>query len=114
MRAGVWVALGLALGACGAPRTAWHPSEAMDRSARMLRQLDALEAGLHQGAEEIDTYSVLVARHAQAEQVSCKVTDEHVEEIHRLAVAQEEKIRARRHRRKLASAASSPRTLASR
>ena len=60
---------------------------------------------MHQGAAETLTYAVLVERHGEAEQMACKVTDERVEEIHRLAMAQQEKIRERRQsrHRKLAS-----------
>jgi hypothetical protein len=68
----------------------------MDRSARILKQLDTLEAELHQGAGEMNTYALLVERHGQVEQVTCKVSDEHVAEIHRLATAQQEKQRERR------------------
>jgi hypothetical protein len=71
-------------------------SEAMERSARILRQLDRLEADLHQGNAETVTYAELVDRHTRAEQMACKVTDEHVNEIHRLAMAQEEKMLGKR------------------
>lgn len=90
--------------ACGPARPAWKPSEAMQTSARMLAQLDKLEADLHQGDAETDTYAVLVSRHAHAEEIACKVTDEHVAEIHRLAVAQQEKLRQKRLARKKAIA----------
>lgn len=78
----------MALAACVRP-PAPHPSEAMERSARILRQLDALEADLHQGSAEMATFAELVERHARAEQIACKVTDEHVNEIRRLAMVQE-------------------------
>ncbi|HTO98238.1 MAG TPA: hypothetical protein VMK66_14415 [Myxococcales bacterium] len=68
----------------------------MERSARILRQLDRLEADLHQGNAETATYAELVDRHQRAEQMACKVTDEHVQEIHRLAMAQEEKMMGKR------------------
>ena len=42
------------------------------------------------------TYAELVDRHARAEQMACKVTDEHVNEIDRLAMAQEEKMLGKR------------------
>jgi hypothetical protein len=91
----------LALGAaCGAKTPPWQPSEAMERSARMLRQMDRVEADLHQGASETMTYSVLVERHGEAEQMACKVTDEHVQEIHRLAEAQQRKLQERQARKK--------------
>ncbi|HUJ25840.1 MAG TPA: hypothetical protein VLW85_07475 [Myxococcales bacterium] len=113
MRAAAVAAMLTVMTAC-ASRPAWQPSDAMERSARMLRKLDALEADLHQGVEETDTYAVLVERRDHAEQIACKVTDEHVEEIHRLAMAQQEKIRERRQarHRKLAALAR-PRQVAS-
>ncbi len=90
--------IALCMAACAAkPR--WQPSEAMATSARMLKQMEALEADLHQGASETDTYAELVERHAHAEQIACKVTDEHVAEIHRLAVAQEQKLQQKRQAR---------------
>jgi predicted transposase YbfD/YdcC len=98
MRTAACAVMVMMASAC-ASRPAWKPSDAMERSARMLRQLDSLEADLHQGAQETDNYSVLMDRRNHAEQVACKVTDEHVAEIHRLAVAQEEKIRERRQAR---------------
>ena len=82
----------MALAACVRAAPAPRQSEAMERSARILRQLDRLEADLHQGNAETVTYAELVARRNRAEQIACKVTDEHVNEIHRLAVAQEEKM----------------------
>jgi len=84
--------LAVAMAACS--RTAAEPrqSEAMERSARLLRALDRLEADLHNGETETFTYSELVRRHSATEQIACKVTDEHVAEIHRLAQAQEQKM----------------------
>ena len=105
-------AIGVVLMAGCASRPAWKPSEAMESSARLLKQLDSLEADLHQGAEETDTYAVLMDRRDHAEQIACKVTDEHVAEIHRLDMAQQEKIRERRAHRKLA-ALTRPRKVAS-
>jgi len=94
--------LAVAMAACS--RTAPEPreSEAMERSARVLRALDRLEADLHNGETETFTYSELVRRHSATEQIACKVTDEHVAEIHRLAEAQERKMalklgRTRKH-----------------
>jgi hypothetical protein len=88
--------LAMALAAC--TRTSAEPrqSDAMERSARMLRALDRLEADLHNGESESFTYSELVRRHSAAEQIACKVTDEHVAEIHRLAEAQERKMARKR------------------
>ncbi|HZR07491.1 MAG TPA: hypothetical protein VFA79_02840 [Myxococcales bacterium] len=85
-----------ALVACARTVAPPRQSEAMERSARILRQLDRLEADLHQGNAETVTYAELVDRHARAEQIACKVTDDHVNEIHRLAMAQEEKMLGKR------------------
>ncbi|MCA1829191.1 MAG: hypothetical protein ABR567_02145 [Myxococcales bacterium] len=102
MRGVLLVAFGLAACSVQAPRRT--PSEAMERSARILRQLDRLEADLHQSNGEMQTYAELVERHGQAQEIACKVTDEHVNEIHRLAVAQEQKLQQKRlgrlHRKK--------------
>ena len=67
------------------------PSEAMERSARMLRQLDRLEADLHHQSADTATFAVLVDRHSSATQVACQVTDTHVKEIERLDLAQRQK-----------------------
>ena len=90
-RTGVLV-MTMALLACGRKAPVPRQSEALERSARILQQLDRLEAELHQGNAETVTYAELVDRHQRAEQMACKVTDDHVSEIHRLAVAQEEKM----------------------
>jgi len=81
----------LVVAAAACVRTAPAPrqSEAMERSARMLKQLEALEADLHSGDAEVATYSELVRRHTRTEQLACKVTDEHVAEISRLQAVQE-------------------------
>lgn len=104
--------------ACGANKPAWQRSDALERSARMLRQLDKLEADLHDTDAQTMTYAVLVDRHGQAEQMACKVTDEHVAEIHRLAEAQLRKQQERQGRKKKVVVARarphSGRTLASR
>ena len=97
-------AIALMVAGCGlssapAPR---RPSEAMERSARLLRQLDKLEADLHAGAEETTTYAVLVERHGEAQEMACHVTDDHVNEIHRLAEAQQKKVAEKRKKRTLA------------
>jgi hypothetical protein len=78
------------------PVPAPRHSEAMERSARMLRQLDRLEADLHGNAVQGEIYGELVDRHGRAEQLACQVTTEHVQEIHRLAIAQQEKIQQKR------------------
>ena len=103
--------LAVAVAACA--RTGHEPrqSEAMERSARILRALDRLEADLHNGETETFTYSELVRRHSSTEQIACKVTDEHVAEIHRLAQAQERKMEAKLGRtRKHAVAMARPRS----
>ncbi|TMA30576.1 MAG: hypothetical protein E6J88_05565 [Deltaproteobacteria bacterium] len=96
--------LTMVLAACSVQAPRRTPSEAMERSARILRQLDRLEADLHESDSETQTYAELVQRHARAQEIACKVTDEHVSEIHRLAVAQEEKLQqkrqSRQHRKK--------------
>ena len=78
-----------AAAACVRTAPAPRQSEAMERSARMLKQLDALEADLHTGNAEVAAYSELVRRHTRTEQMACKVTDEHVAEISRLQAVQE-------------------------
>jgi hypothetical protein len=98
MRKGI-VLLLLAFG-CGWSRPpAPRQSEAMERSTRILRQLNRLEADLQNADAETTTYGVLVDRHGQAQEMACKVTEDHVAEIHRLAVAQEEKVRQKRNDR---------------
>jgi hypothetical protein len=103
MRAG-WGALIVLVGSgCGlfepsAP--AWTPSPAMESSARMLRQLDQIESELHNANAENVLYSELVERHGEAQQIACNVTDEHVQEIHRLALAQERKMEQKRAKRR--------------
>lgn len=81
----------LAAGCTGPAAQPRAESEAMARSRMMLARLDRLEADLHSEATATDTYAVLQERHGQASQVACKVTDEHVNEMHRLLVAQLEK-----------------------
>lgn len=94
-RTGLFV-IAITFFACARPVPQPRQSEAMERSARILRQLDRLEADLHQGNAETVTYAELVERHTRAEQMACKVTDDHVNEIHRLAMAQEEKMLGKR------------------
>ncbi len=78
---------------CGAlsAETPRVPSEALERSARMLRALDRLEADLHGQSAETHTFAVLVDRHGEATQLACQVTDTHVREIERLDLAQRQK-----------------------
>ncbi|HET7785998.1 MAG TPA: hypothetical protein VFL36_08500 [Myxococcales bacterium] len=66
----------------------------------MLQKMDKLEADLHQGQSEIATFGELVERHNRAEQIACKVTDEHVQDIHRLAMAQQLKMEKKRQQKK--------------
>ena|SRR5260221_10560166 len=94
MRAGI-LATAAVLAACST-RPAWQPSDALERSARMLRQLDRLEADLHNAEGENLTWGVLVERHAHAEQMACKVADEHVADITRLQALMEAKIQSKR------------------
>jgi hypothetical protein len=76
-------------------------SAAMDVSARMLKQLDSLESSLATAESENVTYAVLVDRHASAEQMACHVTDEHVQEIHRLDMAQQKKLEQKRGKKRM-------------
>jgi hypothetical protein len=99
-RATVFGAVILASVAC-AQRPAHKRSEAMESSARILKQLDALESALATNEAENVTYAVLVDRHASAEQIACHVTDEHVQEIHRLDMAQQKKIEEKRKSRRM-------------
>jgi hypothetical protein len=88
------------LAACArveAPST--RQSEALERSARLLARLNQLEADLHQQDAEIFLTSELEWRHGQAQQIACQVTNDHVKEIHRLAVIQEEKRREKAHKK---------------
>jgi hypothetical protein len=84
--------LAVAMAACSRTGAEPRQSEALERSARILRALERLEADLHNGETENFTYSELVRRHSATEQIACKVTDEHLAEIHRLAEAQERKM----------------------
>jgi hypothetical protein len=93
MRGAGFLAVTILAAGCGLskPPAPWH-SEAMERSARMLKSLDKLEADLHLNDAQAGIYAELVSSHGRAQEIACKVTDEHVEEIHRLAAAQEQKI----------------------
>jgi hypothetical protein len=92
--------LTLLLAACVREPAAPRTSEALERSARMLTRLDQLEADLHDEGSKLAVYGELEQRHSQTTQIACQVADEHVQEIHRLAMAQEkkqqEKVRKRR------------------
>ncbi|TMA17589.1 MAG: hypothetical protein E6J85_16720 [Deltaproteobacteria bacterium] len=69
--------------------------------AQAPRQSDAMErsADLHQQDAEILLTSELEYRHGQAQQIACQVTNDHVKEIHRLALLQEEKRREKAHKK---------------
>jgi hypothetical protein len=84
-----------------AERPAPRPSSAMDSSARILQQLDKLEAELATADAENVTYAVLVDRHGKAEQMACHVTDEHLQEIHRLDLAQQKKVEEKRGKKRM-------------
>ena len=99
---------------CGMSRPpAPRHSEAMERSARMLRQLDKLEADLHSEDARTFVYAELVERHGHAQEVACKVSDEHVQEIRRLDLAMQQKIQQKKQdrlRKKKAVAQLAPRS----
>ena len=96
----VGVGMVLLFAACAPERPAPRESEALQRSARILARLDQLEADLHDERAKTAVYGELEDRHGQASQIACQVTDEHVQEIHRLAAAQEQKRQERSHRRR--------------
>jgi hypothetical protein len=81
----------LLLAACAKGPPPPRTSEALDRSARMLARLDQLEADLHDENAKLVVYSELEQRHARTSQIACEVSDEHIREIRRLALAQEKK-----------------------
>lgn len=86
------IAVAVAASACtGAPPQRRVESEALARSRLLLARIDRLEADLHSETAATDTYAVLQERHGEATQMACRVTDEHVNEMHRLLVAQLEK-----------------------
>jgi hypothetical protein len=89
-------ALLIALAACARTAPAPRESEAMERSARILRQLGRLEAELHSGETGSFTYAELVRRHSATEQMTCKVADEDLADIHRLAMLQETRMARQR------------------
>ena len=102
MRTLMFLVTAMAMGTvgCGMSRPpAPRHSESMERSARMLRQLDRLEADLHAQDAQTGVYSELVERHGRAQEVACKVSDEHVQEIHRLDLAMQQKIQQKRQDR---------------
>ena len=90
----------LLMAACAKEAAAPRASEALDRSARILARLDQLEADLHDERSKLALYGELEQRHGQTSQIACQVADEHVEEIHRLAMAQEKKQQEKTRRRR--------------
>jgi hypothetical protein len=82
----------VALAACARPQPPVL-GDALERSAKLLARLDQLEADLHQQDAELFVTSELEWRHGQAQQMACQVTGDHLREIHRLAVLQQEKQR---------------------
>jgi hypothetical protein len=86
--------------ACAGERQAPVRSEALERSARLLAKLDQLEADLHAQTAELLLSGELEDRHGTATQLACRVTDDHLQEIHRLALAQERKQHERALKRK--------------
>jgi hypothetical protein len=97
--------IALATMAC-AERPPPRHSGAMEASAKMLAQLDKLESELATTASDNFTSTVLVERHAHAEQIACRVTDEHVQEIHRLDLAAQKKLLEKRGGKKRLTVAS--------
>jgi hypothetical protein len=100
---GLLCGLAALAGCANPPAQPRGESEALARSRMLLARIDQLEADLHSEATAIDTLAVLQQRHGEAVQVACRVTDEHVSEMHRLLVAQTEKRKEKavrsRHRR---------------
>jgi len=85
------VGMVLLLAACAREAAVRRSSEALERSARILARLDQLEADLHDEGSKLVVYGELEQRHGQASQIACQVSDEHLQEIHRLAMVQERK-----------------------
>jgi uncharacterized membrane protein YccC len=80
----------LMVAAC-ARESAPRPSDALERSARMLAKLDQLEADLHEESTKLAVYDELDQRHRKASQIACQVTEEQMRDVHRLAEVQERK-----------------------
>jgi hypothetical protein len=87
------------LWACAERPREGQRGEALERSARLLAKLDQLEADLHQQNAQLFVAGELEERHSSASQIACQVTDDHIQEIHRLALAQERKIQERTRKR---------------
>jgi len=71
-------------------------SEALERSARMLAKLDQMEADLHDEGSSWPCTARWSSGTARRHRSACQVADEHVQEIHRLAMAQQKKQQERR------------------
>jgi hypothetical protein len=107
-RAAAGVLVAVLVSACAGERQAPVPSEALERSARLLAKLDQLEADLHAQTTELLISNELEDRHGTATQLACRVTDDHLAEIHRLASAQERKMHERALRRRAVAMARRP------
>ena len=100
MGRGVAVAGLVLLGMACAREAPVQRGDALERSSRLLAQLDQLEADLHDEEAKLGVYSVLGERHAQVTQMACQVSAEHLDEIHRLALAQAAKAKEKGPRRR--------------
>ena len=107
---GVGAALLLAACANQAPAP---PSEAIERSARVLARLDQLEAELHEENAKLSLYGELEQRHSRTSQIACQVSDEHIREIQRLASVQEQRQLAKTGKRRAVAQVRFPRRPAS-
>jgi hypothetical protein len=90
----------LLLAACARGSAEPRTSEALERSGRMLARLDQMEADLHDEGSKLAVYGELEQRHSQTSQIACQVADEHVQEIHRLALAQQKKQQEKARKRR--------------
>ncbi|HYV64790.1 MAG TPA: hypothetical protein VE964_01020 [Myxococcales bacterium] len=99
----------LLLAACAREPAVPRSSEALERSARLLARLDQLEADLHEEGSRLVVYGELEQRHGQASQIACQVSDEHLDEIHRLAMVQERKQQLKDGKRRAVAQARVPR-----
>ena len=99
----------LLLAACASEPAAPRSSKALERSARILARLDQLEADLHDEGSKLVVYGELEQRHGKASQIACQVSDEHMQEIHRLAMVQERKQQQKTVRRRAVAQARVPR-----
>jgi uncharacterized membrane protein YccC len=98
------IGLTLLFAAC-ARESAPRPSDAIERSARMLARLDQLEADLHEESTKLAMYDELDQRHRQTSQFACQVTDEQLRDVRRLAEVQERKQQRKERNRKAVAVA---------